>query len=681
VTGTSQDLRDKIALQPVSGDVPTDVPPAAFGRFRVLHQIGVGSLGPVFRAEDPETHDAVAIKQFRLNLAPDVAGRVAERLRGLVTRVPDHPAVTRVIDAGLHHLDPYLVTALAPGESLDVALREYGPAAIGDALPRLHRLADALDRSAVKSIWHGALQPRDILVSGRETHMTGLGVAPILDAAGVRRSPRRPYAAPEIVAGGQSSTASDQYALAAIAYEWLFGGRAPRSAESVLDAPALHGVDAEALGQALMTALAANPADRFANCTRFVAAIDAAVRDAAPTPGTGRERAAPVAVSLPLVPDADERLGKAALLPDEQVFEIGPPSLEQSELALDASGPDEFPSERPLDQAPADRSVDDVLRTVDDVPGSRDDVSRSLDDIEPPSSDSRVEDRAPVRLPPVDRPGAVAWQGSLGSSDRSMSDGPRGFTTGTLVAVLLGGLIVGGIAGYLAGATRAGGRQEPIAPPIASESTTPGPQPATPEREATDVPVAAATQRLPEPAPSEPAARQPAPPEPAAAPKPSAPPVPTAQLLVRSSPSGAAVSVDGTPRGTTPLTLRDLALGTRTVLVTRAGFEPAERRITLTADRPSRSVDIRLVQARAARPARETPTPVVASLLVESRPSGATVTIDGKPAGVTPLTVASIAPGTHTIQLELAGYRSLTHTVNLKQGERLRVAASLEGAQ
>ena len=663
----------------MSGDVPTDVPPAAFGRFRVLHQIGVGSLGPVFRAEDPETHDAVVIKQFRLNLAPDVAGRVAERLRGLVTRIPDHPAITRVIDGGLYHLDPYLVTALATGESLDVALREYGPAAIADALPRLHRLADALDRGAVKGIWHGALQPRDILVSARETHMTGLGVAPILDAAGVRRSPRRPYAAPEIVAGGDSSTASDQYALAAIAYEWLFGGRAPRSAESVLDAPALPGVDAEALGHALMTALAANPVDRFASCTRFVAAIDAAVSDAARTPGTGRERPpAPVAASLPLVPDADEPRGQAALLPDEQVFEIGPPSLELSELALDASSLAEFPPDRSLNQVPADRFVDEVPRTVDDVPESLDDVPRSLDDIEPPGSDLRVGDRAPVSLPPVDRPGAVAWQGSLGSSDRSVSDGPQGFTTGTLVAVLLGGLVVGGIAGYLAGATP-GGPQAPIAPPIASESPTPAPQPAPPAREATDVPVATAPQRPPEPAPSEPA-RQPAT-EAAAAPKPPTPPVPTAQLLVRSSPSGAAVSVDGTPRGTTPLTLRDLALGTRTVLVTRAGYEPAERRITLTADRPSRSVDIRLVQARAARPARETQTPAVASLLVESRPSGAAVTIDGKPAGVTPLTVASIAPGTHTIRLELDGYRPLTHTANIKQGERLRVAASLEGAQ
>jgi serine/threonine protein kinase len=629
----------------------------------VLHQIGVGSLGPVFRAEDPETHEAVVIKQFRLNLDPDVAGRVAEGLSGLVSLLPDHAGLTRPIDAGLYQLDPYLVTALATGESLDVALREYGPAAIGDALPRLQRLADALDRSAAKSIWHGALQPRDILVSARETQMTGLGVAPILDAAGLRRSPRRPYAAPEIIAGGSSSTASDQYALAAITYEWLFGGRAPRSAESVLDAPALHGVDAETLAHALMTALSANPIDRFANCTRFVAAIDAAITDAARTPGAGRERSAPAAVALPLLLDADEPSEVPALLPDEQVFEIRPPSLELSELALDASSPGDFPADRSVDDiVPRGRSVDDIVppvRPLDHV------ANRSLDDLEPRRS-----------VAPLEKADAVAWQGSLGSSDRAPSEGRRGYTAGTLVAVLLGGLLVGGIAGYLAGvATRGGAPEQPSAPPIVGESKPSAPQTATPEREGTDVPVAAAPPRPAAPVPSPPAVSGRA----AAAKPPAA--VQTAQLLVRSSPSGAAVSVDGTPRGTTPLTLRNLALGTRTLLVTRTGYETAERRITLTADRPSRSVDIQLVQVRAARPARDTQAAAVGSLLVESRPNGAAVTIDGKPAGVTPLTIASITPGTHTVRLELDGYRPLTHTVIVKSGERVRVAASLEGAQ
>src|SRR6476659_5238826 len=40
-------------------------PPPAFGPFRVLHQIGVGALGPVFRTYEPTRDRLVAVKVFR----------------------------------------------------------------------------------------------------------------------------------------------------------------------------------------------------------------------------------------------------------------------------------------------------------------------------------------------------------------------------------------------------------------------------------------------------------------------------------------------------------------------------------------------------------------------------------------------------------------------------------------
>src|SRR6185436_5538588 len=58
---------------PSRGDVPLHTeaagaaPPDAFGPFRVLHQVGAGALGPVFRAFDPGRNRLVAIKLFRLD--------------------------------------------------------------------------------------------------------------------------------------------------------------------------------------------------------------------------------------------------------------------------------------------------------------------------------------------------------------------------------------------------------------------------------------------------------------------------------------------------------------------------------------------------------------------------------------------------------------------------------------
>ena len=64
-------------------------------------------------------------------------------------------------------------------------------------------------------------------------------------------------------------------------------------------------------------------------------------------------------------------------------------------------------------------------------------------------------------------------------------------------------------------------------------------------------------------------------------------------------------------------------------------------------------------------------------MIVESRPAGAAVMIDGKPRGVTPATIAGLAPGDYRVNLSLAGYQPFATTVRVVAGERTRAAASL----
>ncbi|MBP8273879.1 MAG: hypothetical protein KAY59_05575, partial [Acidobacteria bacterium] len=59
----------------------TFTPPPAFGPYRVLHQIGSGVLGPVFRTYDPQADRLVAVKAFRLDLLPEDVARLADGLR------------------------------------------------------------------------------------------------------------------------------------------------------------------------------------------------------------------------------------------------------------------------------------------------------------------------------------------------------------------------------------------------------------------------------------------------------------------------------------------------------------------------------------------------------------------------------------------------------------------------
>jgi hypothetical protein len=163
-----------------------------------------------------------------------------------------------------------------------------------------------------------------------------------------------------------------------------------------------------------------------------------------------------------------------------------------------------------------------------------------------------------------------------------------------------------------------------------------------------------------------------------------APAAPTApgRLLVRSTPSGASVSVDGTPRGETPLTLRDLPLGTREIVVAEQGYLSESRRVALTESRPSRSIEVRLSRESSAS-SSTTPAPAgrpavsTGELVVESLPPGASVSVNGQPRGTTPLNMAELPPGEYRVTMSMKGYRDFATTVRVVAGERARAAARL----
>jgi hypothetical protein len=139
-------------------------------------------------------------------------------------------------------------------------------------------------------------------------------------------------------------------------------------------------------------------------------------------------------------------------------------------------------------------------------------------------------------------------------------------------------------------------------------------------------------------------------------------------------------------RGVTPLALRDLDLGAREITVTRRGYVPEERRIVLTKARPSRPVEVRLsAQAAAAPPRPSTPSASAArgrsgatgALAIDSRPAGASVLLNGKPSGTTPVMINDLAPGDYRVTISLPGYRNVATTVRVVAGERARAAARL----
>jgi hypothetical protein len=153
------------------------------------------------------------------------------------------------------------------------------------------------------------------------------------------------------------------------------------------------------------------------------------------------------------------------------------------------------------------------------------------------------------------------------------------------------------------------------------------------------------------------------------------------RIVVRSTPAGARVVVNGRDVGQTPITMNNLSRGSHDVRIERDGYGAVERHVVVTDSQPESQLMVALAREL---PAPPPPAPIrpstkaSGSLGVDSRPGGARVFVDGKLAGATPLSLDALAPGEYAVRLEREGYRQWASIVRVVAGESHRVAASLE---
>jgi hypothetical protein len=495
-------------------------------------------------------------------------------------------------DSGFDDSGPFADTPPPGGVTLDSALREFGPAAIEDLIPRLRALAAALDQAHAAGFVHGRLHPRKVLVTDDGTYVMG------------RRVP----------ASGPLTPEADQYALAAMAYEWMFGRPISGPGDRAVDVRSIPGVDRAALSRAFTRALSPEPSRRFDSCGDFVDALAATITPSLPLMAVDDDDD-PVGPFMPEDPAAAVPIVVAEPVPDLS-FTAEESNVTAAEPDIDSIHPVLTPEPAFVSSEPEERSAF---------------AKASADHTEP-------------------------------SAERT---GNR-FSGLALILAAIVGMVAGFAAGYMARprALQSQPAQKMAAAGSEGEVSSPVPAPASPATKA------------PTSAPKAPAAPQ--------------APAKVGRLLVRSTPGGANVEVDGVARGVTPLALRDLDLGAREITVTRRGYVPEERRIVLTKARPSQSVEVRMsAQAAAAPPRPSTPASLgkpsaaagrsgaMGALAIESRPAGASVLLNGKPSGTTPMMINDLAPGDYRVTLSLSGYREFATTVRVVAGERARAAARL----
>ena len=145
------------------------------------------------------------------------------------------------------------------------------------------------------------------------------------------------------------------------------------------------------------------------------------------------------------------------------------------------------------------------------------------------------------------------------------------------------------------------------------------------------------------------------------------PVVPTmGALSVQTNPPGVEVFVDGVSRGNTPARI-SLPAGSHIVELRGRGV-PRVIPVTVTAG------------AEASQYLELPQTPSSGSLLVQSDPPGAKVTVDGVDQGVAPVSVADLAPGEHEVVLQAPGGQPVHQRVVIQAGVTSSVLAPVSTA-
>src|SRR5260221_6892240 len=276
-------------------------------------------MGRVLLAHDPVLDRDVAVKLLRDDLAipDDQRQALLDRMRKearAAARV-SHPNIVALHDMGEDpHLGLYLVFEYLAGSTLKERL-ERGPLGPAAAARLATELGDALMTAHEAGVLHRDIKPENIILVATGAKIADFGIARVPDSTltlggGLLGTPA--YSAPEALSGGQFSSKSDQFSMAATIYEAIAGKRAFPGEDAVAvaskiatdDPPPVSttaGVDPH-VDSVLARALSRDPRARFDSCEEFGNALSeslrASPRSAMPTLPDERHRATPAAAGL-----------------------------------------------------------------------------------------------------------------------------------------------------------------------------------------------------------------------------------------------------------------------------------------------------------------------------------------------------------------------------------------------
>jgi tetratricopeptide (TPR) repeat protein len=267
----------------------------AVGRYLVLEPIGRGATGTVHAAYDPELDRKIAIKLLHRDVG---AGSDDEPRHALIQEAQalaklSHPNVVAVHDVGVHERRVFLAMEFVVGRTLRAWLdtRPHWRAVVTTFVEAGRGLAAA---HAVGLVHRDFKPDNAMLGDDGRVRVMDFGLARATEESTADGSDRDPlerhvagtpaYMAPELHGGSPADARSDQFAFCVALWEGLYGARPFRGASVTelvaavctgrIEAPIDRGGVPQWLRRVVERGIAADPAARFPDMTRLLAALE-----------------------------------------------------------------------------------------------------------------------------------------------------------------------------------------------------------------------------------------------------------------------------------------------------------------------------------------------------------------------------------------------------------------------
>ena len=263
------------------------------GTYRLEALLGDGGLGGVYRAVDSASGREAAFRVFSREVSADAM--LADRLRAMAPALKklQHPNIASFFELVSLGADLALFLEYVPGVTLDKVRQPAGRLDTSVAVSCAVQVLRALESAHGAGVLHHALRPSNVMV-------TRQGTVKVLDfgighAFGANRKTREDrlltvlaYLAPEQIQNQPGDARADFYSVGVLLYELLTGTlpfahrtefalRQAHLSEPPAPPRAIVPGLPEWLDQAVLRALAKQPASRYQNATEFRAVLEAAL--------------------------------------------------------------------------------------------------------------------------------------------------------------------------------------------------------------------------------------------------------------------------------------------------------------------------------------------------------------------------------------------------------------------